>query len=271
MRWSSVVLPVVVTGALLAVYVPITHQLVQVSKHLPSVAAASAAAAPTVTKVSAPPTTPIQAPVPASGSRAAAQTPTPPACSPVAFGLPSGLDMAGSTAGLHTQIDPPTYYRIYGVTATQLRTQIQQCAPGAQGSASAEFTAQTDYNLTWSYDYTGNGSNCSISNVRVGMHVAMALPSWTDPGASTNGLAGRWQTFASALTAHESGHVALDLQYAALLQNDLEAVGSVSCANITTVVHNLANRDITLLNQANSAYDAQTNHGATQGAVLPTY
>jgi predicted secreted Zn-dependent protease len=172
---------------------------------------------------------------------------------------------------LHIQNDTPTYYQIYGNTANQLRAQITHCAPGATGSSEAEFTGETSYSLSWQYYTSVSNTGCTVTNVQVGLHIATALPTWQSTAQAATGLSGRWQQFIGALTAHEHGHAILDANYAAALVQQLNALGSIDCNAITSTVQNTVDSTVRALNTANDAYDQQTDHGATQGAVLPTY
>lgn len=230
----------------------------------------SVSAAPTsqVTKVTHAQTA-TKAPAPTTQAAAASENPTP--CTPLSFGLPSSLSLDNAAAGLTLQNDPTTYYQIYGNTATNLRSQIQACAPGANGSASAEFTGQTAYTLSWQYSVIHNGSSCTLASVKVGMHTAIAMPYWQATGSAAAGLNTRWQSFVSGLAVHEQGHVSLNNLYAGKLLSSLQNLGPTDCGSVAGAVQSLANGTNNALNQANDAYDAQTNHGASQGAVVPSY
>jgi predicted secreted Zn-dependent protease len=208
---------------------------------------------------------------PKSSTPATPKTAYFPNCSPLAFGTPAQLDLASTPDSLSVQADQATPYRIYGNTADDLRTQIKRCAPDAAGSADAEFAAQTDYSLTWQYSVVVNNTSCTLTDVKVGLHTAMALPVWQPTSAATPGLAGRWQTFANSLATHEQGHADIDKTYAAKLLSDLNNMSPVPCDAITADASTVVGADVLALNQANDTYDTATNHGATQGAVLPTY
>lgn len=257
----------------MSIYLPLASTFVQALSPAPTAVAAApsiqkrqvatqkATASPAATAVAAAPVT----------TPAVATTPYP-NCTVLYFGMPSQLNLDSAAAGLTVRADAPTTYQIYGNIASELRSQIQQCAPGAHDSSSAEFTAQTSYNLAWQYDTLTNGDgNCNIGNVKVGVHTAMALPLWQPNGNASTGLSDRWQRFTTSLQTHEQGHATLDTAYAAQLVTNLNAIGSQSCTSIANAVANTVNSSVAALNAANDAYDASTNHGATQGAVLPSY
>jgi predicted secreted Zn-dependent protease len=261
---STVWLPALAVLAFLSLYIPLAGHV------LSSAATAQPASTLAASHVKPSAGTPVVATatvaIPTSQPSASV-----PACSPLAFPDPSGLDLSATATGLHIQNDTPTYYQIYGNTASQLRTQITHCAPGATGSSDAEYTGETSYSLSWQYYTSVSNNGCTVTNVQVGIHIATALPTWQSTTQAATGLASRWQQFASALTTHEHGHAVLDANYAASLVQRLNALGPIDCNVITSTVQNTVDSTVRALNTANDTYDQQTDHGATQGAVLPTY
>jgi predicted secreted Zn-dependent protease len=197
--------------------------------------------------------------------------PTPTSCTPDTYTPPSALDLANAQPGLTQTVDAPSQYQIYGYSSSQIESQIRQCAPNVSSTAaSAEFAAETEYRLNWQYDVVVNGAGqCSLSNVKVGSHISMVVPLWRPSQYAAAGLAQQWQSFATGLLTHEDGHVVIDKQYAATLLADLQAFPATDCSSIGQLVTYLVNADVGVLNQANDNYDAATNHGATQGAILP--
>lgn len=184
------------------------------------------------------------------------------------YTTPSQLSLASAPAGLHQVIEPTHWYRIYGYTPAEVEQQTAHCAPASGGDAG--FAGETDYRLNWYYNYADNGSGaCTLSNLKVGLHVQVALPLWQASSHDATGLASAWQRFISGLNTHEQGHVSLDQHYAATLLQDLQALPPSNCATIEQTVNATANRDVAALNSANDAYDARTNHGASQGAIMP--
>jgi predicted secreted Zn-dependent protease len=234
-------------------------------------------AATLVAKVSAqtaisavPPATP---PTPTTALSAPAATPPaapePQACIPTAYNLPSTIDLTNQTSGLTQTIDATAYYRIYGNTSAQIKTQLSQCPPIAASTDGASFAAETGSKLNWQYSSTSDTSGtCRISGVEVGLHINMVLPVWQPTSDAASGLAANWQNLISSLTVHENGHVAIYQQYANQLLHDLQALPATSCTSIAASVDAVSAANITALNTANEAYDAATNHGVTQGAVL---
>ena len=193
-----------------------------------------------------------------------------PSCNPAAYSLPSRIDLTNQANGLTQVSDPTSYYRIYGNNSDQIESQVRQCAPTTNGSDGAEFAAETSYSLNAQYNWAEDSSGyCRVTGAKVGLHINMILPQWQPNADSEAGLAVSWQTYINNLTTHENGHVAIDKQYAAQLLNDLQAFPAGDCASIADSLKTKVNADIAALDAANDAYDAATNHGATQGAIVP--
>lgn len=189
-------------------------------------------------------------------------------CIPPTYNLPSKIDLTNQASGLSQIIDTPKYYQVYGNTSAQIKRQLQQCAPIINGEVS-NFGAYTGSNLVWQYSLIQNdGETCSVSNVKVGLHTNMLLPKWGATSSTSNGLASSWQYLINNLTTHENGHVAINQKHAQKLLSDMESVPASDCQSIVTSINAKTAANITALNQANDAYDDQTNHGVDQGAVL---
>lgn len=261
---ATVWLPALMVLVFLSLYIPIAGRLLG-STITPQPASAAVASHPT-------PSAGTSVAATASTVTPTVQAPTPvQACTPLTVSNPNSLDLSATAPGLHVQYDTPVYYQIYGNTASQLRTQIAHCAPGATSSSEAEYTGDTSYNLSWQYTTLVSGNGCTITNVQVGLHIATTLPLWQPTIQAATGLGSRWQQFMGALATHEHGHAQLDANYAGAILQRLNSLGNMDCSTVTNAVQSAVDSGVRTLNNANDAYDQQTNHGATQGAVLPTY
>ncbi len=220
--------------------------------------------------VSAVPLHPIATAVSSTVENSGRTASSPESCTPSAYMLPKALDLDNQPVGLTQVVDPTSQYQIYGTNGTQLRTEIQQCAPNLSVGTQAEFTSETNYQINWSYSYTILGNDmCQATKPKVGVHISMVLPLWQPNSSATQTFVNQWQSFISNLTIHENGHVALDEQYANQMVSDLQNYPVMSCDILQQSVTNTLNNDVLALNIANDQYDTATNHGATQGAILP--
>lgn len=202
----------------------------------------------------------------AQGAPTNTTTSTPTACTGSAYQLPAPIDLSDKPAGLSAIVDAPSYYQVYGSTVSDVRSMIAAC-PLRQPIGN--YQATTSYRLGWQYSVVvvGDGT-CRLSNVQVGLHVNQYLPYFSPTASTPSALATHWNSFATSLKTHEDGHVAIDSRYANTLTNALQNLGALDCNSINSQAKLTINGYLAALNAANDLYDAQTNHGATQGAVL---
>lgn len=192
-----------------------------------------------------------------------------PDCIPAtSYGIPSRLDLTAKADGLTVVKDSTMYYRIYGRSGGALRQQLARCAPATDGSAGGEYSGETGYSLTWQYAFLSGQNSCRLTNIKVGLHLNMILPLWQGDALAADSLKTQWDNFAAGLQTHENGHVSINKQYAARLMNDLQSLQADNCTNLASLTQTTVANDTAAINQANGDYDAATNHGATQGAVL---
>jgi predicted secreted Zn-dependent protease len=109
---------------------------------------------------------------------------------------------------------------------------------------------------------------CRLATVSVGLHAGVVLPSWTPDANATPGIVAGWQSYIAALAAHEQGHVDLDVTGARRLLADLQALPALPCGSVDTRVASMLTNTTDAIERANAAYDAETNHGRGQGAIL---
>ncbi len=201
-------------------------------------------------------------------SRATTAIPAVPACKAADIPVPTPAVLTAAVSGLQQQIEAPQYYQVYGYTAADVQRQLFNCSPFSDKDG--KFAASTNYSINWRVSYVGDEQGqCKISSAVVGVHVAQIMPHWNDSSYAMPGYAGRWQTFVNNLQTHEDGHRDLYLAYAAQLLQDLQALPTNNCENFMSYANSRANADLSQLRQADEAYDQRTNHGASQGAVIP--
>jgi len=108
------------------------------------------------------------------------------------------------------------------------------------------------------------------------------LPKWTGYAKACDKAKAEWDRFIAKLTEHEHGHDAAaqkaiddakpkaDLSGGPAVDCDRAKAEAAAEAALDAAVDAEAERINQAIEQAHDAYDAATNHGATQGAVLDT-
>jgi len=205
-----------------------------------------------------------------SGSSASVVYKSVSTCSPDKGFQPAGQITGNGQTGLVQQFDQPYTHQMYGSTASQLADSSRQCHLVISGDNEPYINAYTSYWIGWHYDYQSDmDGKCSVSNPTVLLHIKQALPAWANYTSGSNQLKTQWQAYMTAVTSHENGHVKLIQQSSAQLLQAMQNLPSTDCSQLETSVNQLGQNYLAQLAQANSSYDQQTEHGTTQGAIVP--
>ncbi len=206
---------------------------------------------------------------PTPSTPAAVRRTTPaPNCTPATLMQPvAAPNISLATPGVTESPLVRNEYTIYGNTLNEIRTQSAACAPVM--SNGERFSANTSYALNWTFSYQDNGSGvCSVRSAAVGLAIGQQYPAWQASAGVNPGVSGAWQTFMQNLTTHENEHANLARTYASQILNRIQNFPPTSCSSIVAAVNGQARAVIGSLDAANEAYDHDTNHGTTQGAIL---
>jgi predicted secreted Zn-dependent protease len=189
--------------------------------------------------------------------------------SPADSGLPSSV-----AALLPADVQPDVrlirdvaYYDLIGSTAGALQTGIARSGPRDSTGA---WAAATSWALNWSLRHSPVLDGCGLAAAAVNVSTQVVLPRWRRPTNAPDRLVGQWSRYLAALTEHERGHEQIALQAGAELLVGLRNLTSAgSCGELDGGVQSLANSIVARYESEQRRYDAETNHGATQGAVFP--
>lgn len=141
---------------------------------------------------------------------------------------------------------PNSYTTAAGVQVTETVSTYTIRGTTCQDLASQPLgvTAHAEYTIYWSFS---EGPRTEIS-------IVFSYPIWQPDGTPSPALVAEWNRYIAALEVHENGHRDIGISIANRIMNS----GSDSAAN--EIFRNFSQRD--------QIYDAETNHGATQGARL---
>jgi predicted secreted Zn-dependent protease len=184
-----------------------------------------------------------------------------------------GVLLAACLLGpLHAQ--PPVHenvrirhYDVVGTNAQALDRSLDTAGPR---SGERAFAGYTHTALEWRFTFDRVDNACVIVAAHVRMDAEITLPRWTPPADAEAGLRKAWVTFADALHAHETGHVDLARAAARELHDTLSNVRAAGCVEVEREANAAGERALGRLAEAHRRYDAETEHGAAQGAVRPS-
>ena len=231
------------------------------SNAVPAITALASAPVSTPVKITTAPATITPTPSPPP-SQTATATPRP-ASSPTTG--PTPILAAGQNLKVTVR---SVYYQIEGSSAEQLRTQLDKLGP--LDESGQHFAAKTDGNLSWTWSYSEGGGQCSLHDISAELEISFTLPRWTPPAEAPAELVDKWNKFTAALQTHENGHKEINIKAV----NDFLAFAKAlpsypTCDELKQALNKAGQDVIDKTRQENIAYDSQTQHGRTQGAVFP--
>ncbi len=160
------------------------------------------------------------------------------------------------------------YYNIEGNCEKDLRNQMRQ--KGIIWSDGMTYDSTTSWHVWWDYGYDQGPLGCSTDNFRVFVDISFRFPKWTAGNDAPQALVQKWDGYVKHLEGHENGHRDLAVEAAVELSRAVAALPPVhTCAEIDLYVKTLSRERMSMLNDEEKEYDAQTKHGLKQGALFP--
>jgi predicted secreted Zn-dependent protease len=151
------------------------------------------------------------------------------------------------------------YYDISGSTETELRAQLNTLGP--VGFDGYKGDATTNWFIRW--NWPGYGTNtCDLSAAIISYDIKVIFPRWIPTADASPDLIAKWENYSKLLAEHEKGHVdSVIKNFPAIV----EAIKGATCETADSV----ANEFLSQLREFDIDYDAETQHGATQGVRFP--
>lgn len=154
-----------------------------------------------------------------------------------------------------------SHYDVRGTDGASLLNDLAARGP-------AGFHGITHWNFNYRYHYAPSGSGCRMTSVTTEVAGRILMPRWLDEVRAPAALRATWKRYVAALMAHEEGHMATGQALVRALQADLGALTAPSCGQLKADAERTAAALLDTYRARDRAYDAQTRHGATQGAFL---
>jgi predicted secreted Zn-dependent protease len=165
-------------------------------------------------------------------------------------------------------IEKNEYYEVRGNSEKDLRHQM--CQNGCTWDDGRKYDSVTNWYWTWEYGTEHASPACSADDFSVTIEVTFRLPKWVRTDEAPRPLVDKWDGYMKHLTLHEQGHRDRAVDAAAEFSRAVARLPrSLSCADRDQQVRTLSSEIMAQLNTAQQEYDADTSHGATQGALFP--
>lgn len=151
------------------------------------------------------------------------------------------------------------YYDISGSTQDELRTQLNTLGP--VGFDGYKGDATTNWFIRWNWPGYGT-STCNLSAAIISYDIKVIFPRWIPPADASPDLIAKWENYSKLLAEHEKGHVDSVIENFPAV---VDAIKGATCETADSVGTEFLNK----IRQFDIDYDAETQHGATQGARFP--
>jgi predicted secreted Zn-dependent protease len=201
----------------------------------------------------------------ASGARAQRDASSPPAGQVVVL-------EDRSEQGARVRLNETVTKRLYvveGSTASEIRSHLLSEGPAAAGDGK-HYDGLASWAAHWTFRYDRGPSECALANATLDASIEIRLPQLVDEGAVAPDLLPRWQAYIAALEAHEMGHVDRETAVLEGLRDAFERVEPASdCTALGNALNALGEEYLAQVRLTDAAYDLETDHGLTQGAVFP--
>jgi predicted secreted Zn-dependent protease len=159
------------------------------------------------------------------------------------------------------------WYDVEGDSEAELRASLDARGPENDG---ARHDAYTAWYVNWRFPFQQSDEGCSTGPVTTTVRVTITLPRWRGYQDEHVPLMKRWRRYLDALKEHESGHRDTGFRAASEITEQLEALPPrPTCAESEAAANAAAVKVLERFRAVDADYDAETRHGATQGAVFP--
>jgi predicted secreted Zn-dependent protease len=151
------------------------------------------------------------------------------------------------------------FYSVTGTRPADVRAEMNRVRPKG-------YAARTIWHVDWRYTYRVVGGRCSIATVATNLSIASLYPRLfsNDPG-----LRRSFDFYMVKLRLHEEGHARNGEQIARRIDAGIAAMSAPNCVDLSRYANTFGDRIVKEGGVLDAAYDARTNHGATQGARWP--
>lgn len=176
-------------------------------------------------------------------------------------------ELDGAGPGLHV-IEQDSLYRVSGFSYEDIHREMQRNGPGVDDIGVRLGVHVSSWR--WSYEFrTAPGERCRLTSASVLLRSVIVLPEWTNVATAPSEISRGWRPFLAALQTHEEGHRSRAKAQGVFLWQSLLGLEGADCRDLEVLVKEVADRVITEGREAQLAYDRDTGHGMTQGAIWP--
>lgn len=177
-------------------------------------------------------------------------------------------NQANSVEGLNITITDE-YYTATGNNIREVYDFLINKGPTLETGHKGVANCQMGYNWVPHVSSNKKLGLCRMDNVELQGKIICTYPKWDPPaGASTQDI-NKWNSYIEKTRLHEQGHIDIDKKHLNIFYEQLKQISTMpTCDEIRNEVVRLGHEMVEKSNKEDLDYDAQTQHGETQGAVL---
>jgi predicted secreted Zn-dependent protease len=150
----------------------------------------------------------------------------------------------------------------YDVQGSDLRSLL------ASLNARGQHHGRAVWKLGYKFKQRQGAGVCQVESLSTELELVMTLPRWSPPAGAAASLVASWERYVAALRVHEEGH----LEHGRGAERDFRAVAASlsapDCAALDQALRQLYASILSDYQVRDTAYDARTEHGKSQGAWL---
>jgi predicted secreted Zn-dependent protease len=159
-------------------------------------------------------------------------------------------------------------YDVEGSTTEQVRASMDagRRLPTEVGDG-VDAATRWDFWIDW--EYGARGSDCLAATLSPAIDVTFTYPRLNADGDEPQDLVRRWNDYISSLETHEEVHKQNGIDALIDAINGIAELQAPTCAEYETLADARIAEATAAGNSADLAYDAETDHGRSQGARFP--
>ncbi len=153
-------------------------------------------------------------------------------------------------------------YEIYGNNKYEAAQQRRDCGPDG-------FGAKAVWKLGWTYFTQEEDGICRSDRGKVVVQSGIQMPDWVFTEATSDDDKQLWNTFIANLTQHEKNHISNGWSAGNDVHSLMTSYSQNGCSGFSDTLNAQLQQIVDSYEAVDEAYDAETNHGSTEGAVFP--
>ncbi len=158
------------------------------------------------------------------------------------------------------------YYNVSGQSLREVNERMFFRSPVV--SQGEKYAASCHPDITWQFKYTAGSDWCMITAASLTARITYTMPRWAGYSDASPEMQEKWNLFYARLFTHEEGHGRLAIEEVRKAEQEVAGLKRRSCQELKEAISEKEAEFLKQLTKLNAEYDARTEHGNLQNAVL---